>query len=221
LITLFMINKSSLKLSKMELDVLDKLDTPEKIQKFIDEEITYDPKRENRSIQEVIRDKRAECYNGALLALACLLTHNYKASIVELLARDDEEHILCVYRVDGRYGSIAQSKFLGLKSRSPIYKSLHDLVISYMEFYFAFDGRYSLLSHTNLIPLAKYKNKWLHDGKIVVQMAKDLRNSEHFNLIDLKDPFYHVSNERFWKEVLFIPNGVKIPKSYLPRPKKI
>ena len=97
MITLFMINKSSLKLSKMELDVLDKLDTPEKIQKFIDEEITYDPKRENRSIQEVIRDKRAECYNGALLALACLLTHNYKASIVELLAPDDEEHLLCFF----------------------------------------------------------------------------------------------------------------------------
>lgn len=201
--------------------VLDKLDTPEKIQKYIDEEVVYDPVKEDRSVRDVLKDRKAECYNGALFALACLLKHGYKVSIVELLARGDEEHILCVYKEGSRYGSIAQSKFLGLKSREPIYKSLHDLVVSYMEFYFAFDGRYTLLSHTGMFPISKYKNKWLYDSRTVVKMAKDLRKSKHFNLINPRDPFSYVSYERYWREVLYIPKGTKISKNYLPMPKNI
>ncbi len=215
-----MVKKSFTELTKIERSVLDKLDTPTKIQKFIDEKITYDPVKEDRSVREVIRDKKAECYNGAIFAVACLFHNGYKASIIELLARDDEEHILCAYQVNGRYGSIAQSKFLGLKGRNPIYKTLHDLVVSYMEFYFAFDGRYTLLSHTKLLPLSKYHNKWFSDSGVVRKMAKDLRESKHVNLIGPEDSFSYVSYERFWKEILVLPKGITLSKDYLPRPKK-
>lgn len=215
-----MANKLNEYIPKSEKILLAELNSPAKIQNFLDSKITYDPYREDRCVSEVIKDRSAECFNGALFALGCLLYHGYKASLIELLARDDEEHILCVYEVGGRYGSIAQSKFLGLKNRNPMYISLRDLVASYIEFYFAFDGHYSLLSYTNFLPLAKYKNRWWFDRNIVIQMAKDLRSLKHYNLIDPKAPFFYVSYDRYWKDVDYIPKEVKIPKRYLPRPKK-
>lgn len=209
------------KLAKKELRVLKKLNTPEKMQKFIDTQIEYDPNREDRSVIEVLADRKAECYNGALLATTCLLYHGFKASIVELLARQDEEHILCVYTKNGKFGSIAQSKFLGLKSRNPIYSSVRELVVSYIEFFFSFDGRFTLMSYTNLFPMSNYKYGWLDNGKVVVQIGKELRNYKHNYLIKPNDPFYYVSKERYWKEILTLPKGTLIPKKYQPRPKNI
>ena len=54
----------------------------------------------------------------------------------------------------------------------------------------------------------------------VRKMAKDLRESKHVNLIGPEDSFSYVSYERFWKEILVLPKGIKISKNYLPRPKK-
>ena len=202
-------------LNNKEIYLLKSLNTTDKVQAFINNNIIYDPYREDRSIKEVINDKKAECANGALFACACLIYNGFEAFLVELLPRGDEEHILCVYKKDSKYGSIAQSKFLGLRSRHPIYLTLRDLVASYIEFYFAFDGHYSLVSYTNLFSLDKYKFKWLTDGKCVVKIFKDIRETKHIKICDEKSRYNYVDEKRYWREVLFIPKEVKIPKRYM------
>ena len=202
--------------STAEQKLISSLDSPGKIQSFIDREIEYDPDREDRSVKEVVTDRKAECYNGALFATLCLLNQGVKASILEILARKDEEHILCVYEDHGKFGAIAQSKFLGLKNRNPMYDTIRDLGVSYKEFYFAFDGRFSLDSYTNPISLGKYDMKWVYDSMTVVRMARDLCQSKHFLVTKGSgDSAYYVSGERYWREVLVIPEGTKIPKKYL------
>ena len=198
-----------------EQKLIQSLNTPEKIQSFIDQEIEYDPDREDRSVKEVIADRKAECYNAALFATLCLMYHGVQASILEILAREDEEHILCVYKKKNKLGAIAQSKFLAIKGRNPSYNTVRDLVVSYKEFYFAFDGRLSLASYTNPTSLAKYGLKWAYDTKTVVQIANNLRLSKHQILAKDNDPFYYVSPDRYWREVLIIPKGTKIPRKYL------
>jgi len=196
--------------------VLERCDTPEKVQSYIDTHIIYDPYREDRSVLQVIEDGFGECYNGALFGVACLLVAGYKASIIELYARGgDEEHILAVYKQGKYYGCVAQSKYLGLKTRQPIYSSIRDLAVSYMEYYFGYDGRYSLQSYTSLFPLGKYQGKWLTDSATVEQIGKDLRNATHHKLTNADDPYYYVSPERYWKEILYIPPNTTIPEQYL------
>lgn len=196
--------------------IIESCNTPEKVQVYIDDHITYDPYREDRSVKQVIDESRGECYNGALFGVACLKAAGYKTSIIELFARGgDEEHILGVYKQGNYYGCIAQSKFLGLKSRQPIYSTIRDLAVSYMEYYFSYDGRYTLQSYTSLFPLGKYKNKWLTDSATVVQMGKDLRSAVHHPLAKMDDPYYYVASERYWKEMLYIPPYFTIPKEYL------
>lgn len=204
------------RLSRGTLELIKSLNTPEQIQKYIDTEIAYDPYREDRSVVQVIDERKAECYNGALLAAACLLYHGYEASITELLAKDDEEHVICVYKVDNCFGSIAQSKFLGLKSRSPMYISIRDLAVSYKEFYFAFeDGRYSLVSYTDWFPIEKYENAWFTDSQCVIKMEKDLQKAPHYPLVGETAKPYYVSPERFWSEVRIVPEGTVISDKFL------
>ncbi len=196
--------------------VLESCNTPEKVQTYIDTRITYDPYREDRSVLQVINDGRGECYNGALFGVACLMVAGYKTSIIELYARGgDEEHILAVYKKGKYYGCVAQSKYLGLKSRRPMYSSIRDLAMSYMEYYFGYDGRYSLQSYTSLFSLGKYQGQWLNDSTAVVQIGKDLRNARHHKLANTDDPYYYVSPDRYWKEILYIPSNTAIPERYL------
>lgn len=196
-------------------NLLKTLNTPRKIQEYIDKEIEYDPYREDRSIVEVIRDKKAECFNGALFACACLLANNFESvGLVELSAHEDEEHILAIYKVNGLFGAIAQSKFLGLKSREPIYMNIHDLAVSYKEFYFAFDGRYSLVSYSDPIYFRSLKDLVDMDKPSIANLAKQLSNSNK-TIIMNSDFTYYVEPKRYWQEVEFIPEGTKIPDSYL------
>jgi hypothetical protein len=212
-----MLQKLGVNFTKEEQDLIDSLDTPEKIQAYIDTQITYDPHCEDRSVKEVVVDKKAECYNGALFALTCLLNQGMEASVIELLAKEDEEHILCVYKVGDSWGSIAQSKYLGLKGRAPIYQDIRDLAVSYKEFYFGFDGRYSLVSYTNPLDLFRYDLAWLTDKATVVQMAKDIREAKHFDLVSPNSAVYYVPAQRYWSEVLVIPEGTVIPQYYLSK----
>ena len=201
--------------SAAESSLVKRLKTPEKIQRFIDNNLIYDPERENRSVLDVIRDRKAECFNGALFAFTCLLYHGYECTIIELSARRDEEHMLAVFKKDGNYGSIAKSKFLGLKFRHPIYQSLRDLAVSYMEFYIAFDGRYSLQSYSQWKDFTKYKFRYLNNSYVVNRIAFDLHKSKHINLINHNTLEYLADPKRYWCEVDTIPPGIKIPKKYL------
>ncbi len=203
-------------LSPSAYSLIASLNTPDLIQDYIDHHIQYDPVREDRCVEAVVQDGLGECYNGALFGVACLRAAGYKSSIIELYARGgDEEHILGVYKLGEYFGCVAQSKFLGLKSRRPIYPTVRDLAVSYMEYYFSYDGKYSLQSYTDLFPLENYAEGWLIDNSTVVKIGKDLRAATHHALAELDDPYYYVTPDRYWKEMLYIPPGITIPDHYL------
>ncbi len=196
--------------------IIKKLNTPELVQDFVDQKVIYDTKREDRTIEEILNDGRGECYGGALLAATCLMVANLEVFLVRIEARGgDEEHILCVYKQNNYFGSIAQSKFLGLKDRKPIYKTIRDLVVSYQEFYFGFDGRYTLLSFHQPLNLKKYQFTWLSQRESVLQIAKDLISAPIEEIAKLDDPYFLVNPKRYWNEILYIPEWAKIPESYL------
>lgn len=197
------------KLSKL----LDSLNTPTKIQKYLDEKIEYDPYREDRTVVEVWKDRKGECFNGALFALAALKNIGYRAGLVLLSPYEDEEHILAVYELNEKLGAIAQSKFLGLKSREPIYLNTHDLATSYKEFFFSFDGHYSLSGYSDIFDVEPYNWKWISNRDTIVKMEEALLTSQTHDLLGPKEKIY-VSPERYWKEIQYIPKEIVVPKIY-------
>jgi hypothetical protein len=125
-----------------ERSLIRRLNTPAKVQKFLIREIAYDnqddlDERDEtwRSLRRVIREKKAHCFEGALTAAAILMQHKYPPLIVCMEARDID-HVLFVYRRSGKWGSVAKSRDDNLLSRTPRYRTLRDLVMSYYPLFY-------------------------------------------------------------------------------------
>jgi hypothetical protein len=118
--------------------LLDRLSTPEKVQRFLDEEICYNNEREGatcRSPRRVMRDRLGQCMEGALFAAAALSHHGHPPLLVDLEAVRDDDHVLAVYRRRGLWGAAAKSNYSGLRFREPVYRTIRELVMSYFEHY--------------------------------------------------------------------------------------
>jgi hypothetical protein len=118
-----------------EIDIINSLDTPESVQAYLDQ-IPYNTEITCRSPRRVMRDKKANCMEGAFFAAASLESLGFNPSVVYFYAVRDDGHAITLFRRNGKYGSIAKSNFTGLRYRSPIYKSVREVVLSYFDHHF-------------------------------------------------------------------------------------
>ena len=101
-----------------------------RIQRFLDS-IDYDVEGAGcRSPRRVLRERSAQCMDGALFAAAALRLQGHPPLIVDLEGVWDTDHVLAVFREDGGWGAIARSNFSGLRFREPVHRSIRDLVLS-------------------------------------------------------------------------------------------
>jgi hypothetical protein len=117
---------------------LEALDTPVAIQGFLDS-IPYSSDPFYRCPARVLRDRRGHCFDGATFAAAALRCIGYRPLLVDLYAERDDDHVLAVFREGRFFGALAQSNFVGIRYRDPVYRSLRELVMSY------FDSFYNVL----------------------------------------------------------------------------
>lgn len=131
------------------------LTTPRRIQNFLDK-LPYSEDHYYRCPLRVLRDAKAHCFDGALLAAALLRRLGYPPLILELLPNErDDDHLLALFKENGYWGALAQSNFVGLRYREPIHRSLRELVITYFEPYFNVAGERTLRGYTLPLNLAK------------------------------------------------------------------
>lgn len=141
-----------------ELRTLRALDTPAKVQRFLDG-LHYNLERGGatcRSPRRVLRDRTAQCAEGALFAAAALRVNGRPPLIVDLEAERDDDHLLAVYRDRGRWGAIAQSKFSGLRFRAPVYRTIRELVLSYFDDYYNYAGERTLRRYSRPVSLVPF-----------------------------------------------------------------
>jgi hypothetical protein len=60
---------------------------------------------------------------------------------MDLESQDKLDHVLFLYRRDGRWGTVARSRDEGLHGRKPVFRTLRALVDSYMDPYVDGEGR--------------------------------------------------------------------------------
>jgi len=136
------------RLTAAELALLDGLDSPLKIQVFLDE-TPYSTEPIYRSPLSVLRDRKAHCFDGALFAAAALRRLSYPPLILEMLPnKRDDDHLLALYQKDGFWGAVAKSNFTGLRSREPIHRTLRELILSYFEDFFNIASEKTLRGYT-------------------------------------------------------------------------
>lgn len=144
-----------------ELRVFRGLTSPFRIQSFLNR-LPYNDQVTAMSPRAVIRARRAHCFEGALFAAAALRFLGYPPLIVDLAARNDDDHVIAIYRVNGFWGAVAKSNTTMLRFREPVYRGLRELVMSYFEMYFNTKGDKSLISYSRPVNLARYDRRgWM------------------------------------------------------------
>lgn len=136
---------------------LREMDTPEKIQAFLDT-TAYVAEYDNRCPARVLAEGRAHCLDGALFGAAALRRMGHPAVVVDLFPDPgmDDDHVLAIFRQNGRYGAVAKSNFVGLRFRAPVYRGLRELVMSYFEQFYNVDGVKTLRTMTPPLNLARF-----------------------------------------------------------------
>jgi hypothetical protein len=132
--------------------LLDSFDSPAAVQAFLDE-IPYATEVTFRSPHEVMRDRKANCMEGAVFAAAALEQMGLPPVIVNLKAVRDDDHVIAIFHMRDRIGALAKSNYAGLRYRSPVYASLHELAMSYFDQYYNPDGELTLRAYTRPLDL--------------------------------------------------------------------
>lgn len=146
-------------LTSSERRVMVGLTTPRKIEDFLDR-LAYSTESIYRCPLRVLRERVAHCYDGALFGAAALRCLGYPPLILNMPAiLHDDDHLLALFKRDGRWGAVAKSNFVGLRFREPIYVTLHELVMSYFEEFYNVEGKKTLRAYT--VPLnLKAFDRW-------------------------------------------------------------
>lgn len=198
--------------SKRELQIIRHLDAPSKVQDFVTG-VSYN-ESPRTSIAGVLRERKADCLEAAAFASIVLTYHKIPNFIMDLLAVRDEDHVLCVFRQKAGYGSIGQSKFLGLRYRNPVYADVRELAMSYFESYYNFYGEYTLRGYSKRITLANLSREQLTSPAFMRKLEERLSTIAHLRLIpdDIRLP--RVSPIKFKQEVMIIPKGTRVGTRY-------
>ncbi|HEX5854711.1 MAG TPA: hypothetical protein VFZ57_03755, partial [Thermoanaerobaculia bacterium] len=137
------------------------LRSPDAIQRFLDH-LLYNKEKGGetaRSPRRVLETREAHCFEGALFAAAALRRRGHAPLVMQLRALRDDDHVLAVFREHpgaGCWGAVAKSNYSGLRFRSPVYRSLRELVMSYFDVYYNLEGEKSLRSFSRPVDLSRF-----------------------------------------------------------------
>jgi hypothetical protein len=168
-----------------EKKVFRKLNTPFKIQTFLDH-IPYSEDPFYRSPRSVMRDGKAHCFDGALFAACALRFIGERPLIIDILADNDDDHLLAIFKNRGYLGAVAKSNFVGLRFREPIHRTLRELVLSYFESYYNVDKEKTLRGYTVTLDLSRFDHlQWMTSDENLEQIADAL---DHIRQIRILTP---------------------------------
>jgi hypothetical protein len=168
-----------------EKKLLKALNTPEKIQKYLDQ-LVYNPDNSAVSPRYVMLTNEGHCFEGCLMAAAALEFHGHKPLMVDLRAHKDDDHVICVYKTKTGWGSISKSNTTLLAGREPYFRTIRELVMSYFNFYFNVSGHLSLYAYSDPINLNRYNHwNWRTTDLNLEEMGRSFCDVVHFELLSL------------------------------------
>jgi len=175
-------------LNKAEIKLFKKLNTPAKIQDFL-ETIPFNFEKGGEtcmSPRRVLKNNRAHCMEGAMLAAAILKFQGHAPLLIDLRAhKKDQDHAIAVFKINGKWGAISKTNHIVLRYREPVYDSVRQLVMSFFHEYFLDDGKKTLRSYTNPINLSKFdKKNWITSTEDLWYIDEYLNKAPHIPVLN-------------------------------------
>ncbi|MEK7546513.1 MAG: hypothetical protein AAB554_05630 [Patescibacteria group bacterium] len=175
-------------LTRDERKILRALDAPWKIQDFLNATPTnHEPDGDTcLSPRRVLRERRAHCMEGAMLAALALRFHGEPPLVVDMMgAPDDCAHVVAVFKRRGHWGAISKTNHSVLRYREPIYRTMRELMMSYFHEYSSqATGKKTLRSYSAPVDLSRFdKLGWMTSEDDVWEIPEYLADVRHAPLI--------------------------------------
>ncbi|HEV7702442.1 MAG TPA: hypothetical protein VGO63_03330 [Candidatus Paceibacterota bacterium] len=151
--------------TKKEKAFLKKLNTPAKVQDFLNGlKFNFEKNGADtfKSPLFVIRKKNAHCIEGAVLGAYILSLHGFTPYVLHLqTTKGDFDHVVTPFKVGKYWGALSKTNHGILRYREPIYKNVRELAMSYFHEYFLDNGKktlrkYSAPLNLNTVKLARH-----------------------------------------------------------------
>lgn len=126
-----------------ERQLIAKFRTPRLVQSFL-HSLPYNWEKQGetlRTFRGVVEHGEAHCLEAALSAATIMEQHGYPPLLLDLESQDRLDHVLFLFKRNGRFGTVARSRDAGLHGRRPVFRTLRHLVASYVDPYVDGSGR--------------------------------------------------------------------------------
>ena len=172
--------------TRAEFAILRRLDTPAKIQSFLNGlRQNFEPDGDTcYSVRTVLKQRRAHCIEGATLAACALWIRGEPPLLLDLQAVRDYDHVVAVFRRRGRWGAISKTNGLALRWRDPVYRSLRELAMSYCHEYYNKRHEKTLRTYSRPFDLRRVDPAvWATSEHETWDLANALDAERHYRLI--------------------------------------
>jgi hypothetical protein len=178
--------------------VLAKLTDPERIQEYLDS-LNYSADLFYRSARSVVRDRKANCFDGALLAAFAFQHLGQPPLLMDMWAARDNDHVIALYRRNGCWGAVAVSNVVGLRFREPIFRTGRELALSYFEEFYNLDAEKTLRSYSVPLDMRFFRFDWTTCDERLTEVATKLDQVRHYPLLTQKmvDGLAHVDRRLY------------------------
>jgi hypothetical protein len=159
---------------------------PKQVQAFL-HRLPYNWEKEKqtlRTLRGVVQHWEAHCLEAALAAATILEQHGYPPLLLDLESQDNLDHVLFLFRHRGRWGAVARSRDAGLHGRYPVFRTVRQLVMSYVDPYVDGSGRIVGYGVADLRRMVKCdwrlssKNVWAVERALIRMPHRKLKTSE-------------------------------------------
>lgn len=172
-------------LNKKEISILKKLNSPIKIQDFL-QSFPANLEKEEETLMSprmTLQTGICHCFEGALLGALALWLYGQKPLLVDMKGkRGDFDHVVCVFEDNGYWGAISKTNHSVIRYRDPLYRDIRELIMSYFHEYTK-NGVKTLVSYSKPLDLSKINKSWVISSANLWYLDKLLNKSKHFNLI--------------------------------------
>jgi hypothetical protein len=163
-------------LTAREIAALAPLDTPHKVQAFVQRiPANHEPDGDTvLSARAVLRQRRAHCIEGAFVAALALWLHGEPPLLLHMdCDTSDYPHVIALVRRGRCWGAISKTNGVRLRFRDPVYRNVRELAMSYFHEYNNKRGERTLRSVSRPFALTRIDPQlwatgdedcwWLHD----------------------------------------------------------
>ena len=175
--------------TKKEKSLLKKLNTPAKVQDFLNT-LKFNFEKGGPTCMSplvTLRARRAHCLEGAMLGAYILSFQGFPPLLMHLkTTRHDYEHVIAPFKVDGLWGALSKTNHAVLRYREPVYKNIRELAMSYFHEYFLNDGKKTLRSYSKPLNLNTFEKGWETLSLDLWGIDEELDKIKHYDIAPKK-----------------------------------